>query len=84
MPDDDTDADADICRVVDATGAALQSEGWAPTRIVLVAEVLTEEGNRMLIHGCTNDLPTWDIMGLLHHALIVTDQAAQREEVGGD
>jgi hypothetical protein len=70
---DDDDDDAD--RVVDATEAALRAESWAPIKVIVIAEVLNAAGNRMLVEAAS-DMPVWDAMGLLHHALSSAELAA--------
>ena len=74
--------DAAIARAVTATETALQAETWAPVKVIVLAEVLTPAGDRMVIRGATPDLPSWEMLGLLHHWTVTTEHDSRT--IGGE
>jgi hypothetical protein len=70
---DDADSDADAVRVVGATEAALRAESWIPVKVIVVAEVMKPDGDRMLLEASSADVTPWDMLGLLKHALVMVE-----------
>ena len=69
--------DANIERVVTAAETALQHESWTPVKVLILAEVLIPDGDRMVIRGASPGLPSWEMLGLLHHWIVTTEDESR-------
>jgi len=69
------DEQAELESIVDAAVARMQALGWIPTKTMVLAEVITDDGDREVCIAISRDLRAHDTLGLLHYAVT--------REVGG-
>jgi len=58
-------------RVIYAAEAAMSEEGWKPRRTIVIAEVIGEKGERLLLGAASEGIATWDLIGMLTQELAV-------------
>lgn len=62
----DTHGEAD--RIILATERAMATEGLTPIKMLVLAEVIDDQGERWIFKATSHDFRAWDSLGFLHWA----------------
>lgn len=67
--------------IADAAESAIREQGWLSSSLVVLANVITEEGEREVCIAVSRDIRATDTLGLLHYAIARENAGIAREEV---
>ncbi|HZL06250.1 MAG TPA: hypothetical protein VFE45_12690 [Coriobacteriia bacterium] len=66
MSDDDREAHD---RIVLATEQAMVAEGLTPVQVLILGEVIADDGERWIFKATSHDMRQWDSLGFLQWAI---------------
>lgn len=75
--------DAQLDAVADAAAGAIGAQGWVPVNVLVLANVVTENGEREVLIAPSGDIRATDTLGLLHYAVARETAGIAREVNGG-
>lgn len=77
------DPDQQLQAIADAAEEAIRAHGWMPTGAVVLANVITADGEREVCIATSRDIRATETLGLLHYA-VARETAGVAREVLGD
>ena len=76
------DPDQQLQAIADAAEEAIRAQGWMPTGTVVLANVITADGERSVCIAPSRDIRSIETLGLLHYAVARENAGIAREVLG--
>ncbi len=71
--------DEQLQAVADGAESAIRAQGWMPSTVIVLANVITQEGEREVCIATSRDIRATDTLGLLHYAVARENAGIARE-----